>query len=263
MNLKGKAAIVTGSGGGGSGRAIAQRFAREGASVVVSDLDTAGGNETVRLIEAEGGCARFFRADVAVEAEVRKLIAFSEQTFGGLDIIVNNASAPYHPDAPFEHWFETVQVDLLGAMYATLYGREAMLRRGGGAIVNMASISAVGHGRNHAHVPAYDVAKAGLIRLTTTLAPLGERERIRVNCLTPGWIASPEVKAYVDSLNPGERKQRGVPDVLITTEEIAGVVLRLATDETLAGRVMVWWNGRPPLLIPFGDPGYERLDSLP
>lgn len=262
MDLKDKVAVVTGSGGGGCGRAIARRFAREGARVVISDIDVDGGNQTLRLIQTGGGCAAFCRADMGVEADIRDLFAFAGQTFGGVDVIVNNASAPYHPDAPFDYWNETMQVDLLGPMHVTLYGREAMSRRGGGAIVNVASISAVGHGRNHGHVPAYDVAKAGLIRLTTTLAPLWERERIRVNCLAPGWIASPEVKAYVDSLNLEQRKQRGVPDVLITTGEIADQVLRLATDETLAGRVVVWWNGRPPLLVPFGDPGYERLDPL-
>src|SRR5690348_16178859 len=149
MNLKDKAAIITGSGGGGCGRAIALRFAREGARVVISDVNVDGGHETLRLIQAEGGCAAFYPADLGFEAEVRKLVEFTQQTFDGVDVIVNNASAPYHPDAPFQFWPETIQVDLLGPMHATLYGREAMRRRGGGAIVNIASVSAVGHGRNH------------------------------------------------------------------------------------------------------------------
>ena len=258
-----KVAIVTGAGGGGSGRAIARRFARDGASVVVSDIDDLGGSETVRLIEQEGGRAAFFHADVGIEKDVRDLIAFAEKTYGGVDILVNDASAGYHPETPFEHWLETVQVDLLGPIYGTLQALEPMRRRGGGAIVNIASISTLGHGRKHAEVPAYDVAKAGVIRLTTTLARLREPGGIRVNCLVPGWIESPPVKSYVDSLTAEQRKQRGVPDRLITLDEIAAAVIRLATDERLAGRVMVWWNGQAPALIPAGDPGYAALEPLP
>jgi NAD(P)-dependent dehydrogenase (short-subunit alcohol dehydrogenase family) len=260
MDLKNKVVIVTGSGGGGSGRAIARRFAREGSLVVVTDVNEPGGNETVRLIDEENGRAAFFAADIGVEEHVRHLLGFAESTYGGVDVLINNASAPYHPDAPLEYWFETIQVDLLGAVYGTRHCIDAMRKRGGGAIVNVASVSALGHGRKHAQVAAYDVAKAGVIRLTTALAWLQERERIRVNCLVPGWITSPQVQAYVDSLTPEQRRERGVPDVLITLEEIAGAIVKLATDETLAGRVMVWWNGAPPRLIAQGDPGYAALE---
>jgi NAD(P)-dependent dehydrogenase (short-subunit alcohol dehydrogenase family) len=260
MNLPASVAIVTGSGGPGCGRAIARRLAREGASVVVNDIDEAGTRQTLSAIEAEGGRAALRVANVAVEAEVRALIAFAESTFGGLDIVVNNASGPgYHAEAPFEHWIETIQTDLFGAIYMTLHSLDGMRRRGGGAIVSMASVSALGHGRKHAEVPGYDVAKAGVIRLTTTLARL-QRENIRVNCLVPGWIASPEVQGYVDSLTPEQRRQRGVPNTLITTDQIADAVVELATNETLAGRVMVWWNDQPRRLIPAGDQGYERLE---
>lgn len=263
-SLDNKAAVVTGAGGAGCGRAIARRLAREGAAVAVCDIDEAGSRETLRLIEAEGGRAAFFPASVAVEAQVRHLIAFCEKKFGGLDILVNNASAEYHPDAPFDYWRETIEVDLLGPVYATLAAREPMRKRGGGAIVNIASVSALGHGRQHGHVPAYDVAKAGLIRLTTTLAQLAKTEGIRVNCLAPGWIASPQVQAYVDSLPAEQRRAAGVPDTLITPVEIADAVFQLATDPTLAGRVMVWWNNQPRFLIPEGDPGYRTSpDSEP
>src|SRR5947209_7995995 len=92
MNLRGKTAIVTGSGGDGSGRAIARRFAREGAVVIVSDINEAGGAETVGQIEADGGTGQFHRTDVRDEQQVRELIGFAERTFGGLDVLVNNAS---------------------------------------------------------------------------------------------------------------------------------------------------------------------------
>jgi NAD(P)-dependent dehydrogenase (short-subunit alcohol dehydrogenase family) len=260
MELANKVAIVTGAGGKGCGRADARRFAHDGAAVVVADVDEAGGRETVRLIEVAGGRAAFCRTDVGVEAEVRALLAFADKAYGGVDIIVNNASFPYHPQEPFGYWRETIQVDLLGPLFATLHGLEALRRRGGGAIVNIGSTSALGHGRNHAHVPAFDVAKAGIIRLTTALAGLREREGIRVNCLVPGWIATPEVQGYVDSLTPPQRRERGVPDVLITLDEIADAVVQLATDESLAGRIMVCWNGQPRRLIAHGDRGYAELD---
>jgi NAD(P)-dependent dehydrogenase (short-subunit alcohol dehydrogenase family) len=259
MDLKNKVAIVTGSGGGGSGRAEARRFASEGCRVVVSDIDEAGGHETLKLIRDAGGKAAFLRADVAVEAEVKGLIAFAEQTFGGVDIIVNNASGPgYHPEAPLEYWFETVQIDLLGAMYGTRYGIDAMRRRGGGAIVNIGSTSALHHGNSKA--PCYDVAKMGIMRLTTGLGWLKEQEGIRVNCLAPDWVASPEVKSYFDALTPEQRKRGKVPDVLTTLDEVADAVVELVTNDNLAGRVMVLWSGKPPGLIPVGDPGYERLE---
>jgi NAD(P)-dependent dehydrogenase (short-subunit alcohol dehydrogenase family) len=259
MTLAGKIAIVTGSGGTGCGRAIARRFAREGARVVVSDINPAGGEETLRMISAETGQAAFFHADLSAADGMRELIAFARKTFGGVDVLVNNASAPYHPETPFGHWMETIQVDLVAPMSGVLACLDSMRERGGGAIVNIASVSALGHGRKHAEVPAYDVAKSGLIRLTTTLGILGQRDNIRVNCLAPGWIAVPEVQAYVDSLDSDQRARRGVPKTLISTGEIADAVVQLATDETLAGRVMVWWNDEPRGFIPVGDPGYERL----
>ena len=199
------------------------------------------------------------RADVAVEAEVKALIDFAEQRFGGVDIIVNNASGPgYHPEAPLEYWFETVQIDLLGAMYGTRFGIDAMRRRGGGAIVNIGSTSALPHSNSRA--PCYDVAKAGVMRLTTGLGWLKEQEGIRVNCLVPDWVASPEVKAYFDSLTAEQRRKGGVPDVLTTLDEISDAVVELVTNENLAGRVMVLWSGKPSRMIPADDRGYERLE---
>src|SRR5579864_196882 len=191
MLLTNKVSLITGSGGGGSGRAIACRFAREGSSVIVCDIDESGGQETVRLIEAEGGRAVFFRADVGVDSEVHDLMAFADEKYGGVDVLVNNASDTSHLAGFFEHWNELIRVDLLAPVHLTFHAIEAMRRRGGGAIVNIGSTSAVGHGRKHSRWPAYDVAKAGVMRLTTTLAPLREELGIRVNCLIPNWVASP------------------------------------------------------------------------
>jgi len=261
MALQSKVAIVTGSGGEGSGRAEARRLAAEGCHVIVSDVNESGGNETVRLIAADGGGADFFRCDVRVPADVQALVAFAERKYGGLDILINNASAPFRPHAPIEQWFDTIQTDLLGAIYGVQYGIAAMRRRGGGAILNVSSTSALGHGPTHSNAPAYDIAKIGVIRMTTTLASLRETANICVNCLVPDWVATPEVKTYYEALTSEQRREPRIPGALTSLEEIAQAVVDLITDSSLAGRVLVMWSGRGPGLISLTDPGHGALDG--
>ena len=256
--------VVTGSGGSGCGRAIAVRFAADGHVVVVSDVNEAGGLETVRLIEQRGGRAAFFRADVAEEPQVRQLMAFAESTFGGLSVLVNNASSPHPASDGMAGWAPALQTDLFGTLYATQWAIEAMRRHGGGSIVNISSISALWHGRKTpGGIPGYDVAKLGVIRLTTGIARDVAKDGIRVNCLAPGWIASDEPRQYWESLTPLQREQRGVPSRLLSTEEIAGMVVRLATDTSLNGRIVVWWSEDEPRLIEWGDRGYHGAAELP
>lgn len=151
--------IVTGAGGAGCGRSISTRFAAGGATVVVSDIDEVGGRETVRLIEQGGGRAAFFRSDVRNESQVKDLIQFAEATLGGVSVLVNNASAP-HGGEGLESWIDPIQTDLLGALFATRWAIEAMRRGNGGSIVNIASISALWHGRKSpGGIPGYDVAR--------------------------------------------------------------------------------------------------------
>jgi NAD(P)-dependent dehydrogenase (short-subunit alcohol dehydrogenase family) len=267
IDTRRRVAVVTGAGGTGCGRAIARRFARRGAAVVVSDIDESGGAETVRLVERDGGTAAFCRADVRHESEVRELMAFAERTFGGISVLVNNASATHASGDGLDGWEDYVQTDLLGAIYTTRCALEALRRSGGGAVVNIASISALWHGRTTpGGIPGYDVAKAGMIRLTTRLAPLVEADGIRVNCLTPGWIATDGPRQYWESLSPAERIARGVPSTLLTPDQIATAVERLASDDTLNGRVLVWWSEDAPRLIQWGDRGFRdevelRLDA--
>src|SRR5580698_7955103 len=250
MELAGKAAIVTGAGGGGSGRAIAKRFARGGAVVVVADVHEAGGAQTIAEIAHAGGRAVYRRGDVRSEGEVRDLVAF--------------AGPEFHFDRPLEFWKEIVETELLGTMYGVRYALEAMGRSGGGAIVNVSSTSALEYGRlRPGGLPAYDAAKAGVVHLTTMLRFLGETDAVRVNCVVPHWIASPGPKEYYDSLTPAQRDAFGVPQELIALDEIADVVVRLAADERFAGRALILWGGRKPALIPIGDRGYEALEPLP
>lgn len=259
MPHKDRVVIVTGAGGSGCGRAISERFATDGAAIVVSDIDEAGGHDTVRGIERNGGHAAFFRADVRKESQVKELVSFAETTFGGLSVLVNNASAP-RGDAALESWIDPIETDLLGAIYATRWGIEAMRRGHGGAIVNIASISALWHGRKTpGGIPGYDVAKAGMIRMTTRLAYLAEIDGIRVNCVAPGWIGTNEVRQHWEALSPTERTARKIPARLLTTDQISDVVVRLADDRSLVGRVLVWWSEDAPRLIEWGDRGYRDL----
>jgi NAD(P)-dependent dehydrogenase (short-subunit alcohol dehydrogenase family) len=251
--------IVTGAGGTGCGRAIAARFAAGGAAVVASDVNETGGHETVRMIERAGGRAVFFRTDVRRESETRALVSFAETTFGGVHVVINNASAPRGGDR-LEDWTETLETDLLGAIYVTRWAIESMRRGSGGAVVNIASISALWHGRKTlGGLAGYDVAKAGMIRMTTRLASLAQTDRIRVNCLAPGWIATDGPRQYWESLTPSERAERGVPARLLTPDQVAEAVVRLADDSSLAGRVLVWWSDDLPQLIQWGDRGYRDL----
>jgi NAD(P)-dependent dehydrogenase (short-subunit alcohol dehydrogenase family) len=249
MRIEGKVAVVTGAGGRGTGRAIARRLAQGGAAVVVNDIDVEDGAATAREIESAGGRAVFVRADVTRETDVEEVIAVAVRTFGGLDILVNNAGAtprPHFPDAPVEHWSRTLELNLRGPMLAIHHALPAMRERGGGAIVNISSVAGLGYAPHSS--PEYSAAKAGLARLTATLAPLGERDNVRVNCIVPNWIGTEEVMREIAAMSPEERAD--VPEELTVPEEIAELVVRLVEDEGLAGRVFVWWTGEPPTPMP-------------
>ena len=264
LKLAQKVVIVTGGGGSGCGRAISATFAERGAAVVVSDIDEAGGQETVRFIEQHGGRAAFLWADVGNEPQVRKLIESAESRFGSLSVLVNNASSPHPSSEGLAGWSGSMQTDLLGTICATRWAIEAMRRTGGGSIVNISSISALWHGRRTpGGFPGYDVAKLGVIRLTTALAKDIAKDGIRVNCLAPGWIATEGPRQYWESLTPGERKERGIPAKLLATADIAEMVVRLASDESLNGRVVLWWSEDPPRLIQWGDRGYRDAAEFP
>lgn len=247
MEVAGKVAIVTGAGAEGTGRAVALALAERKASVVVTDLDAEGGTETVERVEGRGGRAAFVWADVRVADDIRAMVTFAEERFGGLDILINNAGntwPPHFPDCPPEHWEAALALNLRGPMIAIQVGLEAMRRRGGGAIVNVSSVAGLGYGVHDS--PEYAAAKAGLIRLTATLAPLAERDSVRVNCVVPHWIETDQVRREIAEMTPEERSQ--VP-VLLQPAEVAASVVEMVEDDALAGRVFVMWCGEEPYLL--------------
>jgi NAD(P)-dependent dehydrogenase (short-subunit alcohol dehydrogenase family) len=247
MEIEGRTAVVTGAGAEGTGRAIAMALAARGARVVIGDIDPVGGQATVERITEGGGRAAFIRADVRVGDDVLEMVAFAERTFGGLDILVNNAGntwPPHFPECLPAHWEAALDLNLLGPMRALQVSLGPMRRRGGGAVVNVSSIAGLGFAPHDS--PEYAAAKAGLIRLTATLAPLAESDNVRVNCVVPHWIDTEEVRREIAAM-PQEERER-IPQ-LIEPSEVADAVLEMVQDDSMAGRVMVMWCEEAPRLI--------------
>ncbi len=175
MEIKEKVAVVTGA-GSGIGRAVAQRFAHEGAAVVIADMDEDAGSSAVSEIHSEGGQAAFVSVDVASETDVSRMVAFTEEEFGSLNVLVNNAGGvtePYFPESEPEQWGHAIDLNLRGVMLGIHFGVRAMQEYGGGVIVNISSMGGVGFGPYDK--PEYGAAKAGVVRLTASLATLSSR----------------------------------------------------------------------------------------
>lgn len=227
--LAGKVALVTGA-SGGIGRAAALGFARSGARVLVCDVQDEKGRETVSMIEAAGGMALWQRCDVSNADDVKAMVDRAVETWGRLDCAFNNAGVNLLGRDEFEdeNWDVAISINLTGVMRCIREEAAAMLKTGGGAIVNTSSINGLVGNPNQ---PGYVASKHGVVGLTRQAALKWAQQGIRVNAVCPGVIetpmtapivADPQLKAMVDAMTPMGRF--GKP------EEIAEAVLWLCSD---------------------------------
>jgi NAD(P)-dependent dehydrogenase (short-subunit alcohol dehydrogenase family) len=187
MQYRGKVVIVTG-GGQGIGSGIARSFAREGAWVVIADIDHEAGMENEQTIRNHGGEAFFIPTDTAEEVSVKKLIAGTMEKYGTIDILINNAgigSSGGLFESTMEDWDRVIAVNLRGPYMCSKYAAAVMKEKKSGTIINIASTRAF---MSEPDTEAYAASKGGIAALTHSLAVSLGRYGIRVNCISPGWI---------------------------------------------------------------------------
>lgn len=237
MRLRDKVSIITGA-GSGIGRASALLFAREGACVVVADIDRAGGEETVNLIKQDGGQATFVQVDVSRVADMEKMIKVAVKSYGKLNILFNNAGMPGPigiEKVTEAEWDNSMAVLSKGPFFACKFAIPEMRKVGGGSIIFTTSTSGV-VGSNVS--PTYSMGKGAIALLAKSLAKQLGPEGIRVNCLCPGPTETGFAGKFFAPYHqdPGEMLKRFKVTVPLgrraTPEEQANAALFLASDES-------------------------------
>lgn len=231
MRLKHRVAVITG-GASGIGRAMAELFAREGARILLADVAADKGAQIVEAIQAANGEARFFPIDVRDPEQIRRGVEHAVNSWGQIDILCNAAGVLHYatvPDTSEEDWQRVISINLTGTYLCCKYALPHMIRRGHGAIVNLAST--VGGHDACAHAAAYVASKGGVTLLTRAMAIDHAREGIRVNAICPGPTDTPMLR---DAMSAGELQAfaKTYPmERLGRPEEIAAAALFLASDE--------------------------------
>ncbi len=229
-----KVALVTG-GASGIGRATALTFAREGARLIIADMNEDGGQQTVHMITENGGEATFVQVDVTQATEVEEMISKAVETYGRLDCAHNNAGIGSRPrglihELPEESWDQVIGINLKGVWLCMKYEIIQMLKQGGGALVNTASI--MGLVGSWSRSGAYNASKHGVVGLTKTAALEYAKSGIRVNAVCPGYIRTPLIEEALTS-NPEMEAQiieRHPVGRMGRPEEIAEAVVWLCSD---------------------------------
>jgi NAD(P)-dependent dehydrogenase (short-subunit alcohol dehydrogenase family) len=240
MDIAGRVALVTGA-ATGIGRATALALSREGASVVCVDLDEGRGGAVAREIVDQGGRAVFVSADVGNPVDIRSMFAAATEAFGGVDIVHNNAGLiggePIWPESPLEKIAAVIAVNLGGVAMGTEEGIRALRARGGGVIVNTASVAALAPMPTD---PVYSATKAGVVRIVESCTGLAS-EGIRVNAVLPGMV---DTEMTMKHTGDGTRPARWLEPVIASTpmlspDDIAAAVLDLVRDDTAVGELRV------------------------
>jgi NAD(P)-dependent dehydrogenase (short-subunit alcohol dehydrogenase family) len=235
MRLADKVALITG-GGSGIGKASSLLFAKEGAQVVVVDLKLDTAEATVDEIQKAGGDAKAFAADVSKAKDAEAMVRFAEESYGKLNVVFNNAGI-FHPDddsvtnTSEAIWDMVINVNLKGVFLGCQYAIPALLRAGGGSIINTASFVAI----MGAAAPqiAYTASKGGVLAMTREIAVEFARKNIRANSLCPGPVETPLLAALLS--DPARRNRRLVHIPMgrfARAEEMANAALFLASDES-------------------------------
>jgi NAD(P)-dependent dehydrogenase (short-subunit alcohol dehydrogenase family) len=242
--LDNKVAVITGA-ASGMGRATAIRFAGEGATVVIADLNQPGGEATVRDCKEQGGQAVFQKTSVESESEIKAAIERAVSEFGRLDITYNNAGiagalGPLE-EVSAENWDRTFAVLLRAVFFGIKHSIPHMRKSGGGSIISTASIAGL---LGQAGPLVYSIAKAGVIHLTKCAAVELAKDRIRVNCICPGGINTPLLHKHIPGGEVTTLQILQVSQPLArpgTPEDIAGMALYLASDdaEWVTGTAMI------------------------
>ncbi len=232
-NLDGKTALVTG-GGSGIGRATSLAYARDGARVVVVDVNVEGGEETVQKIKEAGGDAILVHADVSKPEDTQAMVQQAVTAFGSLDCAFNNAGVSGRErwltaEYPEEEWDRVTSINLKGVWLCMKAEIPQMLKQGGGAIVNTASIMGL---ISTSGSVAYTAAKHGVVGLTKAAALEYAAQGIRVNAVCPGYIHTPMVQPRLDSVEGYEDRLKARHPIgrLGQPSEIAEAVLWLSSD---------------------------------
>ena len=232
--LDGKVAIVTGA-ASGIGRATAILFASEGAKVVLADWDERQGSRVADELREAGHDAVFVRVDVSRPEDVEGMISTAVERYARLDVLFNNAGiegeqAPT-ADCTLENWERVINVNLKGVFLGMKYGIPAMLKGGGGAIINNASVAGI---VGFAGIPAYCASKGGVIQLTKAAALEYAKQGIRVNVICPGVIWTPMVERFTAQSDETRKALESLEPVgrFGTPEEVARLALFLASDDS-------------------------------
>jgi NAD(P)-dependent dehydrogenase (short-subunit alcohol dehydrogenase family) len=235
MRLKDRVAVVTGA-GAGIGRAIAERFAREGASVVIAEIDAQTGRNAAQSIEAAGGQALFVSTDVSDEAQVKSLVEKTVARFGRIDVLCNNAAVLFFQDEAPAHelsrevWDRTIAVNLRGYWLTSKYVVPVMLRQKNGSIIHVASPTGI---YGFTRLTAYSASKGGVFGLMRAMAADYAPHHIRVNAIVPGTIDTPMNAVELSDPVARERYAELTPARRLGTgEDLAGVAVFLASDDS-------------------------------